>query len=79
MTAPNSPAARRGEDARRRGLITARDLLGSIDAAARTAGAIGLLLTVYVVLHGAWIAACDLNNFLYDLGALLAAAANGAS
>ena len=56
-----------------------RDFLGSIDAAARTAGAIGLLLTVYVVLHGAWIAACDLNHLLYDLGALLYAAANGAS
>jgi hypothetical protein len=55
-----------------------RDFLASLDAATKTAGAIGLLLTVYVVLHGAWIAACDLNHFLYQLGALLAAAANGA-
>jgi len=58
--------------------VNRRDFLGSLNAAARTAGAIGLLLTAYVVLHGAWIAACDLNHFLYEMGALLAAAANGA-
>jgi hypothetical protein len=55
-----------------------RDFLASLDGATKTAGAIGLLLTVYVVLHGAWIAACDLNHLLYEIGALLAAAANGA-
>jgi len=51
-----------------------RDLLDSFDAAAKTVAAIGLVL----VLRGAWIAACDLNNLLYEIGALLAAAANGA-
>jgi len=78
MTSTSPPAARRGEDVRRRGLLIASDWLQSLDHAAKTAGVIGAVLLAYCLIHGAWVAACDINGFLYHLGAVLAAAANGA-
>lgn len=54
------------------------DLSASFDAAAKTVGVIGAVLVLYVTLHGLWVALCDINHVLYHLGALLAAAANGA-
>jgi hypothetical protein len=83
VTASRLPARRipGGEDqgsAPRRGLLAADDWAYSTHAAVITAGVIGALLAAYAVAHGIYVAACDVNHVLYHLGALLAAAANGA-
>lgn len=56
-----------------------RDWLDSLDAAVKTTGAIGLLLVAYVVTHGLCVALYDINHWLYEMGAALAAAANGSA